>query len=77
MSSVTAMASSSKATPVKGKQGKRERSGSRERPLEPRELIPTKNQQVSIVTKGTTKRGVGARMYSSRGLQWPSDLQEG
>ena len=50
-SSVTAMVSSSKTKPVKGKEGKRERSESRERPKELRELVPTETNQLALLLR--------------------------
>ena len=57
--SVTAMASSSKTMPVKGKDGKREWSESRERPREPRELVPTKTNELALLLRVQRKGGWG------------------
>ena len=51
MRSVTSMASSSKTTPVKGKDGKREWSASWERPLEPEELVPTEIHELALLLR--------------------------
>ena len=59
MNSVTAMASSSKTTPVKGKEGKREWSESRERPREPRELVPTETNELALLLRVQQKGGWG------------------
>ena len=53
------MASSSKTTPVKGKEGKREWSESRERPWEPRELVPTKTNELALLLRVQRKGGWG------------------
>ena len=53
------MASSSKTTPVKGKEGKREWSESRERPREPRELVPTKTNELALLLRVQRKGGWG------------------
>ena len=59
MNSVTAMASSSKTTPIKGKEGKREWSESRERPREPRELVPTKTNELALLLRVQQNGGWG------------------
>ena len=59
MTSVFAMASSSKTMPVKGKDGKREWSESRERPWEPRELIPTETNKLALLLRVQQKGGWG------------------
>ena len=59
MNSVTAMVSSSKTTPVKSKDGKREWSESRERPREPRELVPTKTNKLALLLRVQQKGGWG------------------
>ena len=53
------MASSSKTTPVKGKDGKREQSESRERPWEPRELVPTETNELALLLRVQWKGGWG------------------
>ena len=45
-SGVTTMASSSKTTPVKSKEGKRERSASQERPWELEEVAPIESNEL-------------------------------
>ena len=59
MNSATAMASSSKTTPIKGKEGKRERSESRERSREPRELVPTETNELALLLRVQRKGGWG------------------
>ena len=56
---VTAMASSSKTTPIKGKEGKREWSESRERLQEPRELVPTETNKLALLLRVQQKGGWG------------------
>ena len=51
MNSVTAVMSTSKTTPIKGKEGKREWSESRERPLEPRELVPPETNELTLLLR--------------------------
>ena len=53
------MASSSKTMPVKGKDGKREWSESRERPREPRELVLTKTKELALLLMVQWKGGGG------------------
>ena len=53
------MASSSKTTPVKDKEGKREQSESRERPREPRELVPTETNELALLLRVQQKGGWG------------------
>ena len=53
------MASSSKTTPVKGKEGKREWSESRERPREARELVPTETNELALLLRVQQKGGWG------------------
>ena len=53
------MASSSKTTPIKGKEGKREWSESRERPWEPRELVPTETNELALLLRVQRKGGWG------------------
>ena len=59
MNSVTAMASSSKTMPIKVKDGMREQSESRERPREPRELVPTKTNELALLLRVQWKGGWG------------------
>ena len=59
MDSVSAMVSSSKTMPVKGKAGKREWSESRERPQEPRELVPTETNELALLLRVQQKGGWG------------------
>ena len=51
------MVSSSKTTPVKGKDGKRERSVSWERPQEPKELVPTETNDLALLLRVQQKGG--------------------
>ena len=51
------MVSSSKTMPVKGKEGKREWSVSRERPQEPEELVPTETNELALLLRVQQKRG--------------------
>ena len=53
------MASSSKTTCLKGKEGKREWSESRERPWEPRELVLTKTNELALLLRVQQKGGLG------------------
>ena len=51
------MASSSKTTPVKGKDGKRERSVSQERPQEPKKLVPTETNDLALLLRVQRRGG--------------------
>ena len=53
------MASSLKTTPIKGKEGKRERSESRGRPWKPRELVPTEPNELALLLRVQQKGGWG------------------
>ena len=57
--SINAMVSSSKTIPIKGKEGKREQSESRERPQEPRELVPTETNELALLLRVQQKGGWG------------------
>ena len=75
MNSVTAMVSSSKTTPVKGKYGKREWSESRERPWEPRELVPTETNELALLLRVQWKGGWGLECiapeaFNSQVIRW-------
>ena len=75
MNSITAMASSSKTTPVKGKEGKREWSESKERPREPRELVPTETNELALLLRVQQKGGWGLECiapetFNSQVIHW-------
>ena len=53
------MVSSSKTTPVKSKEGKRERSTSEERPREIEEVAPTKTNELALLLRVQQKGGGG------------------
>ena len=53
------MASSSKTMPVKGKDGERKWSESRERPQELRELVPTETNELALLLRVQQKGGWG------------------
>ena len=57
MGSVTAMLSSSKSTPVKNKEGKRERSVSREKLREHKEVVPIETNDLALLLRVQRRGG--------------------
>ena len=73
--SVTAMVSSSKMMPVKGKDRKRERSVSRERPQEPKELVPTETNDLALLLRVQRKGGwrlesIAPEAFNGQVIRW-------
>ena len=75
MNSVTAMASSTKTTPVKSIEGKWERSVSSERPQESKDLVPVETNDLALLLwvqrKGGCKlEGIAPDAFNGQVIHW-------
>ena len=69
------MVSSSKTTPVKSKEGKRERFTSQERPWELEEVAPTETNKLMLLLRvqwqgGWRLEGIAPEVFNSQVIRW-------